>query len=87
LVKSGNLDQLKGSSLALQHSPRAFPKAMHAKLDAAYVKAFMEIDKALDREASQLKTAVWQLLNDLHKFYSKWLSILSSNGGSDTHTN
>ena len=87
LVKSGNLDQLKGFSLALQHSPEAFPQTMHAKLDAAYVKAFIQIDKALDREAYQLKTTVWQLLTDLHKFYNKWLSILSSNVVSDPHTN
>jgi hypothetical protein len=83
LVKSGNLDQLKGFSLALQHSPEAFPETMHVKLDEAYVRAFMQIDKALDREACQLKTAVWQILTDLHKFYSKWLSILSSNAVRD----
>jgi hypothetical protein len=87
LVKSGNLDQLKGISLALQHRPEVFPETMHTKLDEAYVNAFIQINKALDREACELRTAVWQLLTDLHKFYSNWLSILSSNVVSKTPTN
>ncbi len=76
LVRSSNLDQLKGFSLALQYRPESFPETMHAKLENAYVKALSQIDTALDKEVCELRTAVWRLLTELHKFYSKCLSIL-----------
>jgi hypothetical protein len=86
-VKSGNLDQLKGFSLALQYRPGSFPEAMHVKLQNAYVKALIQIDAALDREICELRTAVWRLLTALHKFYSMGLSTLSSSAVAETPAN
>jgi hypothetical protein len=71
LVKSGNLDQLKAISFALQLKPDKFSDQFKAQVDAAYVKVLIKINKALNNDANELRAAVWRLLTDLHKIYSQ----------------
>ena len=79
LFNSGSLDQLKRISFALQHRPEAFPETMHTKLDDAFVKALIKINKGLDTEVCRLGATVWQLLTNLHECYNQRHSILTSN--------
>jgi len=86
LFKSKNFDQLKAISFAVQHAPEKFSGEFKAKLDESYVKVVIKINKTLDSEICQLRAAVWQLLTDLHKFYSQRLSILSGSVASESST-
>jgi hypothetical protein len=75
--KSANLDQLRIFALAVQHKPEKIPEEIKTMLNEAYVVALTQISEGLDAEISQLKTAVWQLLTDLHNTYSERRSFLS----------
>jgi len=79
LCKTDGIDQLKKISFVLQHSPEAFPEIMRSKTDHAFVKAFIQIDKALNNEICKLRATVWQLLTTLREFYDQRLSTLSKN--------
>jgi hypothetical protein len=69
LVKSGNLDQLKAISYAMQLKPEKISGQFKARVDAAYVEVLIKINKALDNETNELRAAVWRLLTDLHNIY------------------
>jgi hypothetical protein len=79
LLGAEYLDHLKRISFALQHKPEIFPENKQTQVDEAYIKAFTQIGSWMDSEVCQLRIALWQLLTDLHEFYSQRLSLLSSN--------
>jgi hypothetical protein len=78
LCKTRDLDQLEKFALVIQHRPEAFSEQLKSKVDQAYVRALIRIDKALEGEICQLRKAVWPLLTDTHKIYNQRLSALSA---------
>lgn len=78
LCKTRDLDQLEKFALVIQHKPEAFSEQFKSKVDQAYVRALIRIDKGLEGEICQLRKAVWPLLTDTHKIYNQRLSAFSA---------